>query len=620
MRNIFIATLMLAGLLSCEPAFASKIQQQGIKTAADCTAAGAALGNCLPLDSQIWLSATTPPQQLSTAITAGAIGGGGGNSGKNYLSNSSFESNSGATFTGWTVSGATASANTTNFQDQAQSISLALSASGSLLQDVTTTTNLQGTNLEMGAWVNTSVAGITVCARVNAVNVSCNAAPASGTWTYVSANAVGPALGTSIGVAVVWTATTGTVLVDHAYVGGATNLSQVSQAQWLGSISFPAACSWSQSTGSTFTNFPATTGCTPTVSGSIKAPSTLIPGFVIPNYGIGNYKIVGTGFFYGTNAPNTNAYYQYSDGTNVSGSGFLNSGGVANIGIGIPNFTASINNTTPSSNVTIQVQSAGNASISDTDSPTTFDVYYFPTQSQTAVQSKCSSTGTCVNHLSASVAYACTSSPCTIASQNVPWLSSITRTSTGLYVANISLSLANPLICSITPQDPTAGASLIGVLISATSSAITFQTLTGNTATVYDTGFSISCDKQGSDISSMSAPVLVGSVTSNSSGAERTERIKYYTTSPGTVCSSSTCNVSTSTTATVTRSGTGSYVVTYPAFSAIPACNITPSNSSNALGPLVTAQTTTTLTFTTNVSGTGTPVDTYGDIICMGPR
>lgn len=75
-----ISLLMIAALLS-PGAQAAKIQRQGIKTAAECVAAGSTAANCLPLDAQIWDA--TNGQQLSLSIANGQLGGGGG--GKNYL-------------------------------------------------------------------------------------------------------------------------------------------------------------------------------------------------------------------------------------------------------------------------------------------------------------------------------------------------------------------------------------------------------------------------------------------------------------------------------------------------------------------------------------------------------
>jgi hypothetical protein len=79
--NSILAALLIYTQLFSPIAEASKIQQQGIKTLADCTAAGATGATCLPLTAQVWDS--TNGQQLSASIANGQIGGGGG--AKNYL-------------------------------------------------------------------------------------------------------------------------------------------------------------------------------------------------------------------------------------------------------------------------------------------------------------------------------------------------------------------------------------------------------------------------------------------------------------------------------------------------------------------------------------------------------
>lgn len=67
-----LSILTLVVLLTGAPSFA-KIQQQGIKTLSDCTAAGATGATCLPLDSQVWDS--THGQQLSASIASGILAG-----------------------------------------------------------------------------------------------------------------------------------------------------------------------------------------------------------------------------------------------------------------------------------------------------------------------------------------------------------------------------------------------------------------------------------------------------------------------------------------------------------------------------------------------------------------
>lgn len=69
-------SLLLTLLLAAPQAWGvGKVQQQGVKTATDCTNAGATIANCLLLDSQIYDS--TNSQKLSDSISQGRLGGGG---------------------------------------------------------------------------------------------------------------------------------------------------------------------------------------------------------------------------------------------------------------------------------------------------------------------------------------------------------------------------------------------------------------------------------------------------------------------------------------------------------------------------------------------------------------
>jgi len=76
MKKIIITLALLLAF----NANAAKIQKQGIKTSAECIAAGATDATCLPEDTQIYVTANSINQKLSTAITNGLLGGGGGGS------------------------------------------------------------------------------------------------------------------------------------------------------------------------------------------------------------------------------------------------------------------------------------------------------------------------------------------------------------------------------------------------------------------------------------------------------------------------------------------------------------------------------------------------------------
>lgn len=111
------------------------------------------------------------------------------------------------------------------------------------------------------------------------------------------------------------------------------------------------------------------------------------------------------------------------------------------------------------------------------------------------------------------------------------------------------------------------------------------------------------------------APVLVGSVTSNSTGAERLERAVVSST-----CSASPCTIagqSGSWLTNITRASTGNYTFNFAAgmFSAAPSCVY----SANGLVPVASIPTTSSVTIDLkNFSGTN--VDGQFMILCQGPR
>jgi len=112
------------------------------------------------------------------------------------------------------------------------------------------------------------------------------------------------------------------------------------------------------------------------------------------------------------------------------------------------------------------------------------------------------------------------------------------------------------------------------------------------------------------------APVLVGSVTSNSAGAERIERI--YIASG---CNSSPCTIASQSGVftSVTRSSAGVFVVNYPSatWSSAPTCVSALHNGS--IIEIQAVPSTTSLTVNTKNAG-GTLIDAGFSLICMGPR
>ena len=112
------------------------------------------------------------------------------------------------------------------------------------------------------------------------------------------------------------------------------------------------------------------------------------------------------------------------------------------------------------------------------------------------------------------------------------------------------------------------------------------------------------------------APVLVGSITSNSTGAERLERAAVTST-----CSASPCTIASqsgSWLTNITRASTGNYSINFAAgmFSAAPTCNII----ANGLIATINTNPTTSAVVIDTKNTAGTSTDAQFFVQCMGPR
>jgi hypothetical protein len=387
--NLFIASTFLISQLAFG---AGRLQNEDFKSLSELTAAGGTSAQLLN-DTKIYITGGGINKQLSTAITNGDIGGGGGNSGKNYLQNAGFETfvpGSPGNFTGWTVAGAIPTADTSDFHAGSQSASLALSSAGSIVQDVTQLANLSGNNTEVGFWVKTSTSGGLVCPRINAVTLtgsSCNLIPSNNVWTYVFTNVVGPASGTSIGAAIVWTATSGTIKLDQAYDGGATNIGTVAPGTIkLGSFK-SSGCTF-VTTSTTIANFATSSGCTNTVTGSISGSGTQVASFGVPSIAAGTLRFEAYGGFQKQSQSSGTSFFRFSDGTALTNSNGLVSSQAADSGV--PVVVGSIDYSAPQSGLTINLQ--GGSSVPGLGTAAynfQVDVYWTPnssSQSQQVVQ------------------------------------------------------------------------------------------------------------------------------------------------------------------------------------------------------------------------------------------
>jgi microcystin-dependent protein len=211
-----------------------------------------------------------------------------------------------------------------------------------------------------------------------------------------------PVAGTSIKLQVASSGAAVFIDIDNAHLGSDTRLADVSQATLYGSIRYNANtnCVWTlpqASLNTTSQNFPVDSDCSvASTTGSASAPSTMVPGIKFASLPPGEYRIVAQGFFGKFNGSN-GVNFRWSDGTNLSAANVFWEG--TTVGAGIPVTVGRFNYTTAQSNITIQAQCSADAAspttdcfvasdlISGTNSrPLEISVYRYPTQTEQVVR------------------------------------------------------------------------------------------------------------------------------------------------------------------------------------------------------------------------------------------
>jgi hypothetical protein len=597
----------------------------------------------------------------------------------NLIANPSFEAST--VTSGWTVSNGTPSADTTNQVDGLKALSMSLSSvNGDVVsQSVTPSQVLTGQNLEHGCMVRTSQTSVQVCGLQGSVEIGCASVPSNNVWSYVPVNSVGPNSG-SIGVKIKTTSsTTGTVLVDDCYVGRARNISQVSQAQFVGSAVYPntAGCIWTTSS-TIFAAFGAASGCpAPTVTGLASAVDADLPQITFSSLPPGEYMVIASG----TGEGSAGTYYGYtiSDGTSQRGNyvirqsnagtperaGFTTVGFFSYSTAGARTFRLFGFNGSGSTTTLYNNQLGQNQ--------TEFKVYRFPTTSELAVRTdqlpaswSGYHSGATWSTTSASFIDPTVSGTPVInertnrnfgtvstASSNRPGITfTPSRAGRIMVIAAVQLKQSTPAKTAqlqLTDGTNTLGhaqistnggtgsfvatQTVVGVLnaTAATSYTVTIQLATDSSSTASidnASGQSITWTLVSLD-QSFPAPVLVGSVTSNSAGVERVERatVSGSSGSDTTTCASSPCSIRRQSgfwLSSVTRNSVGDYTLNIASgiFSDIPDCALLSRNSDTVYcSPGANTLTSTAYRFACRtVSGTPTLLDTSFSVICMGPR
>jgi len=402
------------------------------------------------------------------------------------------------------------------------------------------------------------------------------------------------------------------------------DFAQSKQAALYGRLVTPlnAACDWPNSSTS-FATAAADAGCpVPTAFGNASAPATRIPAITFSNLPAGKYRVVATGQFgFSTNSASQQSQARFSDGTNTTSAQFfaLNSSGtdisLGNIVEGVFEYS------TDQSNITISLQSRVNlGTVTHGGSVSDFEiaVYYFPSGSDTVVNSKCVNDIACENTFSADV-----SRTGVVSGENLDWLNGNASISTSSYTLTFNSGIfTNTPNCTATPyRTDIAPVTRISVQ---SSSSINIFSINFVGGFAIDAEFKIVCQKSGSDFKAKQTIQGFFSNMITGDNNKVMDSFKFAGVTEATVCSSSPCTLyrASSGISSVTRSGVGTYTINFIAgrYLTAPHCTM---NIGNGANPLIASgpgsPTTTTYTFGSNIFS-GANTDSFGSVICIGDR
>ncbi len=363
-----------------------QVQQQDIKTAAQCTTAGAPLSACLPLDQQIYVTANGINSQLSTAISSGLIGGGGGSSGINLLSDPGFEI-TGSLSSYWTATGGTLAEVTSgsNLLIGGGSATYQATASSQSMQSslYAIPNGLKGANcsasmLYLGADTNYFFTVSNGSSTIASQQLTAVSSPTPLTLTFQC-----PTSG-SLQIEIVSIASGAIMALDQMFLGQNTNISSISQASLWAASTVNCGSGWT-ATGSSSGAFSPQT-CTYANQGNAQTPSTGVPGMLISSLPPAHYVLEYTGYVTATGNSN-----QFTVGNGSSNYTLLNGDSdqatVYTTGTTyFPTVRVAFDVATGLSNQTVQMMySIGASGTVSFGNEGTFKLYRYPNQSQMAV-------------------------------------------------------------------------------------------------------------------------------------------------------------------------------------------------------------------------------------------
>lgn len=462
--------------------------------------------------------------------------------------------------------------------------------------------------------------------------------------------------GTAPDVTIESTGNGAAIKVDDFYSGMPINIGTVAQAQLLGTLSYAttAGCNWSTSSTS-FTSFTADGDCpTPIVTGQITAPGTKVPGFSIASLAPGSLMIVPQATLYKTTTTDSVCSFRLSDGTNTTTATNIYTGTATPFGT---SSSYQFTYTTAQSNLTVQFQAlsqsgSSTCGIDNGTSPraTSFDVYYFPSQSQTVVstqQAEFAETD-CASALGTNVTsnFTNTTITCKVYRRKNRAYFDIVGTGTGAAGTVSALDLTLPVtidtakISGFSPntrivgygQAEDSGVAAYGpYTASVVSSTAVRVRYTNGTSTQTDVSNTVPFTFSTSDVFNLKFdvpvvgwienpfPLIPQSVISDSAGVEGIYRATFTNSGSCAVSKQSGTWI-----ASVSDPGNGLCGITFIAgiFSDTPSCTCTSqvSGGNPTSCSFSSMPTTSGLTTLTAVNNSLLGSDTGFNIICMGPR
>lgn len=448
------------------------------------------------------------------------------------------------------------------------------------------------------------------------------------------------------------------IYVDDCYLGPAEgfNVMEVNQAVFYGAVTWvgTSACNWALSSPSGYTSFSADSDCTlPTGANVIGNASDMtgqskIPSIYFSSLPAGNYKIEASGYFRQNNGSAFVCSYQFYDGTSGNGNLVVGAGSDA---IGGP-LIARFSHTGGTKTFSIRaatVSGSPSCELFNSSTPTQdlqISVYRFPTSSEIAYRPE-NPNYDWTSYTPTFTGFGTVTSPeCQHKREGSDQLIRCKFTTGTPTATEGRVTLGGGVNTATTTKIPSiqsAGTYFVGstqtvhggtVLIAPSLGYVTFSAV----GTFGSNSLSALASANGSSIannteavsftarvpidgwtSNQNAPLLVGSVTSNSTGMERVERARFNCAGG----SSSILSQSGSWISSIaTGGGTGLCTATIASsmFTVAPACTCTNEGGTGRICSLNAAPTTTTISFIARNQNGSANEDSSISVVCMGPR